>query len=72
MNVNKLSIKTFIPEKGFKTIHVKNPADESVKTFLSIAHRNQKQEAFEVQLAKAMEERALSSYFAPGYFETLI
>lgn len=71
MNVNKLSIKTFIPEKGFKTIHVKNPADESVKTFLSIAHRNQKQEAFEAQLAKAMEKGG-STHFEPGYFKALI
>lgn len=76
MNVSKLSIGTFTPKKGFKTIHVKNPEHKTVETFLTLASGTQKQEALEAQLAaKAAKVRAdiqtpsLASHFGPGYFD---
>lgn len=51
MNVNKLSIGAFIPKKGFKIIHVKNPEHKTVETFLTLASRTQRQEALESALA---------------------
>lgn len=51
MFVKKLTIGTFIPKKlGLKNITVINPKDSTVREFLSIASRTQRQEALEAAL----------------------
>lgn len=66
MQVNKLIIGEFMPKRlGLKKIHVKNPAEKTIETFLSIAQRTQTQEALETQLAEAAKKVAVQPAFDP-------